>query len=816
MENTLKERIRSTFNAPVNSAKDCELLSDDISNRTKRMISSTTIRRFLGLMPSKSRLSKYNKDTLAIYCGYSDYNSFAQQVQLHTVTHLRPSCSYIKAIHQITDYSIKSVVRKCLTDFDCTIPRDELNEQLDGFIESTNILFPLIAPGGYGKSVGLTHWVKKNRTEYDILFTQAAIFQQYIAQHHSMALDLNPLSQQSIFTSAEQVYNKEGRKLVFVVDAIDEISHDAKALELLVNYLLDIAHHYKSAKFLKLIISVREATWANLLEAYKTDQRLRLIDQGSFSIKAKYQNIPLLQPREIQSILKKANQKLSRPISYESISFELREKIKIPILLHYFIDLRKNVHIHDIITPNQLNKVFIKSLIFNSKYAEQKEDIVWKIIEIIDSGDSMNAVSKSKLKEHYPIHLKREMKYYHAYQELLAYGIIGEERRENKFGIFETILHFKHQNFFYYFSTLYLIKKNGGISNHLFQMASESSKSMEWKANVMATLFEIAYEHEELEALKHFPELKANILGTLPVRFAVGTSFRTINAITAPLVELYAANPVCRAYFFEQFVDTNYLFPNYVQRITAYLKHSTTDEERLFAHSILFLAAFLQKDFNACHHHFKSIDAIEPDKTFHPWPIGRKVASLILYQTFILQQPINDLSRFISHYQRIAYDYDGYLSFGLAAYELPISVALVLTGNFMALEQMLEKAVEAYHIAFEKDDFYGLIANNQNALLPIFLMYARIKTGSLITNAFFKRAERVMNNYSSAYDDFQYQIILKWMLFDLYCEENNLIKAEQHFLAAVEISEYAQYDYLTYFLIQSHSENTKREVFVDK
>ena len=148
MKSTLREKIIDRFDHPVSDPKDCEQLSEVIYEQTGRTISPTTLRRFFGLLRSKSSLSRFNLDTLSIYCGSKDFQTFQQEngesgsmasVDLQVV---------IDEMLQISKSTLNSIRLKSLTKFSQTIPQISINKRIDGFLDSEYSVLPLIAPRG--------------------------------------------------------------------------------------------------------------------------------------------------------------------------------------------------------------------------------------------------------------------------------------------------------------------------------------------------------------------------------------------------------------------------------------------------------------------------------------------------------------------------------------------------------------------------------------------------------------------------------------------------------------------------------------------
>ncbi|MFH1000446.1 MAG: hypothetical protein V1783_06365, partial [Bacteroidota bacterium] len=389
-------------------------------------------------------------------------------------------------------------------------------------------------------------------------------------------------------------------------------------------------------------------------------------------------------------------------------------------------------------------------------------------------------------------------------KSLITSGIIYEERIENKYGIYTTVIGFKHHNFFFYLSALNQIDKNKGLDYLLFEKIADSKRNQEWKTHLISIIFEIAYENEDYETLKDFCNLPETILSTLMVRFSVGNSFRINNPIRSKLVQKFALSPVGQTFFFEQFVDTNFIANNYELRIIEYLKNKQTNEALLFGNSILFLAGFLRMDSSACIKQHEIIAKIEPDTTMHPWPIGRKIAYQILHQYFIEKKSIKNNFAAIEYYLNIAYSYSNYLNAGIVEFELPIFVALFLTGEYKSILKLYEKAITAYKIKIPEELSYSN-KYTQNILPYLFSEFSKYKLGIEISANYIQVLEKTIDSFPSTFDDFQYQIILKYFLSDWY-KDTNSKKAKEYYHLALKLSEFSRYHFYTAFLLLNNPE----------
>ena len=809
MQEILKNKAIQMFGGPVNSPKDCQVLSRQIVAQTGRKVSPTTLRRFFGLLPSSSAFSTYVLDSISIYSGAKDFSDFClQQKAFDNFTEIE-RLGILDEINEITAYTLNSISRRSLTDFQHTIPRREFNIQLDAFLESPQCIYPVIAPGGYGKSTALAHWVRIQQDKHLCLFCPATIFTNLldpkVQAYKLLQFNLSTLGN-VIRLFLEDRNLKASRKLLIIIDAVDELSPDSGRLQELTDFMLDAVSKYEADQRVKIVFSIRESVWNAHLAATFENVRSAICSEFLESLlESGYTNLFTLSNSEIRKIISNINRSEKNPFIYECIPWNIRELIRVPINLHYVTALwRKGVSMEHI-TQNVVIREFMRETVFRTRYGEQKEDLIWKMLEIIEKQKNGNAVNKTDLKKYYPIHLKREKAYYQAFEDLKQNGVLVEYREENKFGIYVSQIGFKHLNFYYYLMALFRIRENERLDFELMEKVVSSGEDRALVSNLIASFYQIAYELEDFATLEHFCELPESVLGSLEVRLAVGNSFRSANSIRDRLIRLFASYRTGRTYFFERFVDINYLFNNYRLRIEEYLKHSTTDENKLFGHSILYLAGFLQMDASACRQQFLNVAEIPTHSEVHPWPIGRKVANLILHSYFIEQAEIPDLGDLIRRFTTEAYAYEGYLKRGLVEFELYIMLALVLVQRFKELDTMLTHVFTFYETSNPDLEVSLMLQANQNSLPVYFQEYALFKLGNQDDPELPEIWEGALNSFNATFDDYQYLIMLNWFLCDYYTTNGLLDRAMVYYHAALELSRFASYDFFTAFLLTERS-----------
>jgi len=345
MEELLKNKLLQKFKNPVNTAKDCELLSKEINIETNRNISASTLRRFFGLLPSKSNLSRYNLDTLAIFCGAKDYKAFIE----NNSTHKPEGKSGINSVmNDLTKFTLSSISKKTLGDFEKTIPREGFHKELNRFIQSEFLIYPVIAPGGYGKSIALAHWVETlNTEEREALFCTASVFNQLISSTGNFKIK----SPDNIFEKISYI----DKHLVLIIDSVDELSSNTKKVDAVLNYIMELIQNYKDKLKVKVVFSTRESFWNKILKPDLTkllnEKKLsHIIYRTEFGVND-FLEFSLSEINSLTDL-----NEISETFQYHSIPFVLQDLIRVPINLYFLFELLKRDTNITVVSSNSLNR----------------------------------------------------------------------------------------------------------------------------------------------------------------------------------------------------------------------------------------------------------------------------------------------------------------------------------------------------------------------------------------------------------------------------------------------------------------------------
>jgi hypothetical protein len=164
----LKDNVQKALGHDIVTHSDCIHLAEEVVEATDRRIGITTFRRFFDIDESKNMPSAYTLDTLCLYCGFNSWHEFIVNIQSENkIEENLPGNDAIswesvkEKAWKISQISIKSIQKKSGINYDYTINRKAINEQIMNFLKTPYSATALIAPAGYGKSIGLLRAIEK-------------------------------------------------------------------------------------------------------------------------------------------------------------------------------------------------------------------------------------------------------------------------------------------------------------------------------------------------------------------------------------------------------------------------------------------------------------------------------------------------------------------------------------------------------------------------------------------------------------------------------------------------------------------------------
>lgn len=598
MIENLKKRVEQQFGEAIGNVKSCQSLSASIFDRCGARISDSTIRRIWGMLPSPKLPSKSTLDLLSQFIGYRTWDDFCFHTEGNLLLKNTSRSAQVlwdlgKSNAERMSLNTASVIfKKSGVEVNEVVCRQFVDDHISALINSDYMATGLIAPGGYGKSLGVASWVARSikRKLYDdsiILFLAGGQIDD--SYHYSMSIDKWISS--ILFKSVENVFHNpelfHGKLLVLVLDALDEIDSSLSKSATFLSKIVQFISKYSGCKFLKIVVTTRSSVWGRslvqeILDDKSASSHWMGISNGAFESDAT--NMPLLNNKEMQEafnnfINKKAK---GKKLLVDQLNYLLRETISHPYMLKLFVSIY-NTNALKFQNYNDVIDEFISREIAHTKYADENLDIIGYMLEKQQYGKSLQPVRKNEIKEKYPIHLRKGGNYFAAYEHLLAYSILSEETFANQFKNLIVQVDFSHSNLRDLLITRYLVEENGGITPDLFVKVDREYANSDLRFRLINNMYSIAYSENSFETIKDFFLLPDSISRDKEILKFVLLQFRNDKPILKLLAQEYCKSSFAKYFLIESYFDFDYLNISYYKLLEIILSSSNTTNEKIYS-----------------------------------------------------------------------------------------------------------------------------------------------------------------------------------------------------------------------------------------
>lgn len=171
-----------------------------------------------------------------------------------------------------------------------------------------------------------------------------------------------------------------------------------------------------------------------------------------------------------------------------------------------------------------------------------------------------------------------------------------------------------------------------------------------------------------------------------------GIAMRKHAKVRDRLLPIYAQNAVAQAFYFEFFVDVDYLTLHHHKAITLYLEYKQTAQSNVFGHCLLFLKSFLNEEEGNCRKHIEILRSIPKTFELHIIPVSRYYGSELLHRHFYGNGISDEFWDLVIQISRVARNY---YSFDDKPHQFHIKIlnALLLCQEWGKLQFYLETIV---------------------------------------------------------------------------------------------------------------------------
>lgn len=258
---------------------DCRLMSAHIFKKTDNHVSETTLKRLFGFAKRNYNFSLYTLDTFAQYMNQKNWEVY--YANLYLQGHSESTESNWHALRaqamRYSFYTLRATQNASGVHFSKAIHRQSFTDYLNRFLNSSKTIAPIIAPAGFGKSVGLAQSVLK------LWMNEAPMYPDdiccYISVHQLFNITKNKNSLTDWFSRILQVNEEinldklkidKSQKLVIIIDGFDERAFSADKLKHICAGIIEFINFHSGYNWVKFIVSIRPSIWEKIVQSYIT------------------------------------------------------------------------------------------------------------------------------------------------------------------------------------------------------------------------------------------------------------------------------------------------------------------------------------------------------------------------------------------------------------------------------------------------------------------------------------------------------------------------------------------------------------------
>lgn len=646
---TLQKAIERKFGMRITTESDCRNLADRIEDKTGRSLSITTLKRLWGLIDYRFRPAKYTLDTLALFLGYDSWKDFemsVKKVNYSKYSHSLWNDLKQKAMH-ITGCGLISIKKSKGEFYDKAILRDFAIQKIEAFVQSDKTATAFIGNGGSGKTTTLAKIVENmflapaSKYSSDIVFFIDGRIYDSLKKIVSFDDSINQLMGLGANKNYRQLFTNKNMtpkgRIILIFDAINELSLTTEYLSHWIDKLLKLIALNNRSEWFKIIISCRPYLWNFICQKINEHPLLKnqwfdVIFDGNYLEKC---NIPTLKDDEIDEIMEKQGI-AKRIFDIRLKNAELYEILKFPYFLQIYLSQQSQ---DSEITEMELFHAYADKIVFNHHLRDEKLKLLHRLIESASFGKAGNSINKSGVIKHIDENIQ-------SYNSLLSYGILYEDKSQDKYLSLSTTISFSHEVLFEYFIADTWTSLHDFDEKLIDTIVNYYQNHHELQSNILKWLIRQAFYYKNIPVLKNiYKSLSKHFNGNDKALFAslkfqelitlVGYNFRKYNDLRHHLVPYYAENPLERYCYFQRFIDLDYLVIYFADTMHYYLLNTDNAKEKIFAHTVLFRKYFQLCDEKNCRLHYEIIRGIKELPLENVFIAGAFFGCQILYQHFI-------------------------------------------------------------------------------------------------------------------------------------------------------------------------------------
>lgn len=618
----LKQLVLTTGGYKSLSPSDCKALSLLIYRNTNHQLSETTLKRVYGFAYSKFKPSQFTLDAMAQYCGF---NGWADYCENNSGTKKRGQC---KDIHwdnirhnanKITNFTLQALKNRSGIPYGQTISRKFIGDHFDAFLASGHSATVLIAPAGYGKTIGLCHWIDEKMAsdmedgsnDIILFFSSSALINVFISgkDMNEWLLSLLGYGADENFSTLLDINKKHSGNFYLMIDGLDEHMFKENQFHMLLNQVLDVFSFYKGYQNFKLVLTMRSATWLNHhheIEAESEWFKGNLVEDN-YTV-----NVPLFNNSEIKELCTNIN-----PAIRNFIGIEMAVNFSHPLYFQFYYKQHKDdfslssidhVCIYELISAFILNKIYLSS------HAPEKIVIIRALTEAMDHNNELYEADKLNLST-----LIRQNPA--AYNDLQSIGFIRELNKSDDLS-YKIVIEFCNNDFLNYSLALSLLYKNNKVFDRaLIDTINDQFKNGR-KVQVLKWCLLYAIKNGQQKSLELLAYTQLTAAERSEIIIFMGDMFdksRFPFNKTESMIQYF--NQDCTDVLFDYFFGLEFISADYTKTLHTLLRFDLAPRKKIMIYSGLATIAAIQLDAKRLEGYLANLKAF-PQKAFDVFAIN--------------------------------------------------------------------------------------------------------------------------------------------------------------------------------------------------
>jgi len=786
----LKTVVEQHIGYKVKYAKNCDSLSEYIFEKTGQNISSSTLKRFWGIIKRKFNPSVYTLNTLAILVGEQSWDNFCSKKNERT-----KYSDYTKVkekFNSISKANINFVKKQSPSFFYRIGNRSFAIEKMERFLKSDKKAMHFISHDGFGKTELLVRM-----SEHFFLGSQAIFPNDLCLFINFKTVNISEYENFDIYHLLSSIFKNEenegiekkikslleSKRLIIFFDRICKIYKNDSVFPKIIKEIYEVFIGKYSKYDIKLIMTCKSEHWPIFEREFKQSNYIK--DQWfetDFN-NPKKSNIPALNRNEIISILKQEKKEFN--YSFLLGNNKLLNILSIPYFLHIYINSIDTEN--NILDELDLLNFYLKKEVLAGNYAKEKMDIIEKIIEESEYGKKEEALIKSNIK----LKVKEKI----AFNQLININFISESMIVTDYFEVTTQIHFSNVFIFKFLIINSWLRKNGLSTSTIIKILDFYEENDKIRINLLNWIIKYASQKNVIEIFENIFQIintyfilgdprKVENRSIKNLIDTIGSELRKNKELRDRLIPIYAKEVISRDLYFRYFIDLDYLNVYYYENIDYFLKTNVSKNDIFFVHVLKFLQHYLDNTIDDACNYIETLENISNDSKQSIYQINTLCCSIICKYLKLQQKNNDEIVQMYILFNKVELfnnKYEQNTSFFL------VMETLEITENYDLIIDLFTQNTLLNNPKFVNRNHY------LSSFLSIFRAKALVKNGNL--SDAFKILNQVDSTKFSEGQRLYWNVKFNFASYEYYRARKNFSAAKKMIVENIKICKTLNYNY---------------------